>query len=130
MEHKDELKIFYSTLPCTAVYKFDAAVPTAAVLVTEVCYSNPSVLVTEVCYSNIKQVRVARMLRTAPARPHAAFLQLRGNVNSVAAQRAWAGNPETLQSSACIAMRPTCTLAHRIVAAGTTTTPLLQGQPA
>ena len=118
MEHKDELKIFYSTLPCTAVYKFDAAVPTAAVLVTEVCYSN------------IKQVRVARMLRTAPARPHAAFLQLRGNVNSVAAQRAWAGNPETLQSSACIAMRPTCTLAHRIVAAGTTTTPLLQGQPA
>ena len=56
LEHKGELKIFYSTLPCTAVYKFDAAAPTAAVLVTEVCYSN------------IKQVSVAGMLHfsTAP----------------------------------------------------------------
>ena len=40
MENQGQLFIFYSTLPCTAVYKFDAAAPTAAALVTEVCYSN------------------------------------------------------------------------------------------
>lgn len=51
LEHQGELKIFYSTLPCTAVYKFDTAAPTAAVLVTEVCYSN------------IKRVRPAARLQ-------------------------------------------------------------------
>ena len=70
-----ELHILYSTLPCTAVYRYNGGAPAAAVLVDEHCYLNSKLvrcMATSTC-SNC--TRPAQQCLASSAQPQGARLQ-------------------------------------------------------